>query len=539
MTWNLQFASLWAFLSMPVFDRTQQRELGQPGWLASLGLLAAFSSYAPLGVWANNVVGVGHWERLLILIAGVLTVAISVSIALVAAGARRTTALFTVGSGVVVMASGGSILVAIGTLTGTAFILVFWLAASLLVSRIPNHLPLFAGLSLAAIFLIAGPVVALVQSYASFGESNFRRSDGGVPSLESTPDFWLIVLDGYAGSTAYRQDGLDIEPIAVSNELEALGFKAYESAWASYPTTTGSVPNLLEMEYILSDGDDLNEATVRDLYRSIGGDNALMTTLKANGYTTTMIESGWSGSRCGLVDRCVVSPFLDEAVFKALQRSVFAEWVANNHGYAFTAGARGAMDWLMDNAVSLDSNNAADFVFGHIMAPHPPFFLDEDCEVNFDYARSGVQFSRPIDTYETRVGFYEAQARCIDRFMLDFARLLGPDSIVVFVGDHGTDSRNQLLISKSEWGTEEVQERMNAFLAVKAPGACETPDGTVIARITSGLIACLAGSIPEAMPSRIFIQDVAAPGEVGRMIELAPNLVREFIESRLEPAAIE
>lgn len=508
-------------------------ERQQPGWGWSVVLLAAFSSYAPLEIWASNVVGVGHWERLLVLIGLAFGAGLVLWSVLVRAGVRRTTALFGVSAGLVLAASGGSLLVAMGDLVAVLFMVFALAAAVTLVARIPSHGPLRVGLALAAVFLISGPLVSLIDSWTNFGTSNVVDVEVEGSSFDETPDIWLVVLDGYAGSTAYRQDGSILEPPGVSEGLSELGFDVYRSAWAAYPTTTGSVPSLLEMGYVLDDDATMNTATVRDLYHSIGGSNNLNSILSANGYTTTMIEAGWSGSGCVAVDRCVESPFLDEAVVKALERSVLVEWVAENYGYAFTNGAQSAMSWVLQNARELDENNTADFIFAHVMAPHPPFFLSEECEIEFDYRRSGVQFSRPTDSFDDRVGFYEAQARCVNSFMLELARTLGPDTVVIFVGDHGTDSRNQLLLDAAQWELEDIQERMNTFLAVRAAPGCDIPDGLVIPEVPLRLVNCLADQPSASMSSRIFIESVGRGGQPASVVELDSELVRELIDSRL------
>jgi len=504
-----------------------------PQWGSSVALLAVFSSYAPLEIWASNVVGVGHWERLLALIVLAFGVGLVLWSGLVWAGVRGTTALFCTTAALVLAASGGALLVAMGDLGGALFMVSALTIAVTLVARIPNHRPLRIGLAVAAIFLISGPLMSLVDSWTNFGTSNVVDVDVEMSSFDETPDIWLVVLDGYAGSTAYRQDGSIVEPPMVSEPLSELGFDVYRSAWAAYPTTTGSVPSLLEMGYVLDDGAAMNTATVRDLYHSIGGSNNLNAILTANGYTTTMIEAGWSGSGCGAVDRCVESPFLDEAVVKALERSVLAEWIAENYGYAFTNGAQSAMSWVLLNARELDENKRADFIFAHVMAPHPPFFLSEECEIEFDYRRSGVQFSRPSDSFADRVGFYEDQARCVNSFMLELARSLGPDTVVIFVGDHGTDSRNQLSLDAAQWELEAIQERMNTFLAIRAAPGCDIPDGLVIPEVPLKLVNCLADLPSASPPSRIFIESVGRGGQPASVVELDPELVRELIDSRL------
>lgn len=117
-------------------------------------------------------------------------------------------------------------------------------------------------------------------------------------------------------------------------------------------------------------------SSTQDMYNIISGDNLLREQLAENGYETHMIESGWSGSSCrSWYDECIVSPFLVESMFIVLEKSVLGPAVLENYGYAFTAGALNAMDWLRSRGPELSENGSSDFVFAHVMAPPRAFLL--------------------------------------------------------------------------------------------------------------------------------------------------------------------
>jgi hypothetical protein len=287
---------------------------------------------------------------------------------------------------------------------------------------------------------------------------------------------------------------------------------------------------MLNMAYVLEDGAVIDTATSRELFASIGGSNRFNTALQANGYSTTMIESGWGGSSCGAVDTCISAPFLDESVFWALAGSPFRQNVLNRYGYSFTAGAQHSMDWLLDNAETINRNGMPDFVFGHVLAPHPPFFLDEECDVVFEDARSGVQFSRSGVALEDRGSFFDEQANCIDNFMLSLSDLIDDETVVIFVADHGTDSRHQLVLSSTDWGPDEIEERMRVFLAVSDVG-CAFRDGIVLPEVLAMLLECISGVDQGHIEQRIFIGEAPGQGTDRGVKELSPDRVRQLVDS--------
>ncbi|MEX1091590.1 MAG: sulfatase-like hydrolase/transferase [Acidimicrobiia bacterium] len=419
----------------------------------------------------------------------------------------------------------------LGRILGWSFFLVVLTLVLVLVSRISDHRPLWLAMVFATVYVGSGTVISAVQSATSLGQSEAIINSSLRVELTRTPDIFLVVLDGYPASTEFREEtSARGSGPAVYDDLESLGFTVFRSAWSAYPTTNASLPSMLNMAYVLEDGAVIDTATKRELYASVGGDNRFSNALRANGYSTTLIESGWSGLSCGAVDTCVSAPFLDESVFLLFESSPFGQDVLRRYGYSFTAGAQHSMDWLLDNTEAINRNGIPDFVFGHVTAPHPPFFLDKECDVSFAEERSGVVFTRSEVTLDSRASFFDEQATCIDSFILALGDLVDDETMMIFVADHGTDSRNQLILSSTDWGPDEIDERMRVFLAMSDAG-CDYRDGVVLPEVLAMLLECISGVDQEPVEQRMFVGEAFATGTNHGVEELSPDRVRQFVDS--------
>ncbi len=414
-------------------------------------LLFAAAISLPLQLAASNVVGVPHPERLLLLgvglwLCGELLMYVLTRLRVSSRGAIAVSFFAVVGI------SRGGLVIGVFPLLGWVVLAAGVFALARLVSRIPSDPGVTAILVATTVFLLTPTLEGVYRTPRNWGENNVVASHiepVGTPT--ERPDIILIVLDGYAGRVSMEDDFGIKNPVWVA-ELNQRGFDVPSSAWSAYPSTPASISSLLDMSHPLEPGPGLTLATTKDLYDIIGGDNELARTLSSWGYHTTMVESGWSGSACGpLVDVCVPSALLDEATFFALEQSVFADLILEKFGFAFTAGAQRSIQWLLGSAPELASNQRPDFVFAHIMAPHAPFFLDERCDVRYEPGASGVEFLRAGVNDQVREALYLEQAACLDRFMFDIADTVPTNAVLVFIADHGTDSRRQLIRQPTDW----------------------------------------------------------------------------------------
>ena len=249
--------------------------------VALIGVAACFSF---LEIMADNLVGLTHPERLIGLMLAVWLSGVAVAMLMVRFGARRTRAVVFVFLVLVVATRGGMILHRFGAAWGWMLVFALIGVTGLLIKPIDNdHLLMAVSVPL-AVFLAFGPVLALYQSVANWGEDLTLPSRQIGVSFQETPDMFLVIVDGYGGLVSMEED-FGIETPVWDQALTELGFEIPRSSWSAYPTTTGSVPSLLDMSYPLKAGSAISIATTKHLYSMIGGDNALVVQLTVVDYT--------------------------------------------------------------------------------------------------------------------------------------------------------------------------------------------------------------------------------------------------------------
>lgn len=488
---------------------------------AALILLGAF--FWPLNVLAINLSSIVRPERvlglaLLVWVAGLLVAGILARFGMDIEAAENS------GFVVVVAAmSGGPFVRQFGGAGYLILIFVSVLAGWLFV-RLRGAVFVSALIWGAAVMLIAGPAIALVDSWRTLdGASAVQSGEKVVVELSTRPDIFLVVLDGYPGSLAAAQDGLDSGQIDLRAELLARDFEVPASSWSSYWTTMLSIPSLLEMGYPVQDPEWRSAQSHNDLHEVLSGSNAVTEALKANGYETHMVESGWSLGACGpAIDHCKPSPLLDEATYLTLRHTAAVSFLDGSPG-PYALGALEGFGWMHDHSARLSQSPSPDFLFMHVVSPHAPFFLRSDCSVEVSGERSGGRFDIPGVSIDVRERFFVQQMDCLDRLMLEVADAVEPDDVLIFVSDHGSDRRGQFDEDMTDWSHEAIVERLNTFLAVRLPEGCSVGDGVVVPNLFRGILDCLSTSTVEALPKRMWVNP---------MQELEPEVVHALVEMR-------
>jgi hypothetical protein len=517
---------------------TQDRELTSSSetkpkrrltWL-DVALLGIAASFVPLNVMAHNPLDFGHPERPLLMMGLVWLGALGVVILLMRFDVRRTTAVYSVFTFTALMMNGGRILFRLGEPVGWLVMAGLLGMAIALMSRAESHRLLTIIYVAVGAFLISGPAMAGVEAVWNRGQDRVEGPSSQALDLTTHPDVFVVVFDGYAGRLTLAEDFGLTDP-TVFEELERRGFEVPNSVWSAYPSTRSSVPSMLDMSYPVEAGPGVSVMSNRHLSDIMGGSNAATSLLEAEGYESVMIESGWSGSRCGdAIDRCVSSSFLDEAMFSMLAGTVGGPAMLETFGNSFTVGSRHAMNWVLENGPEIAVDGRPTFVFAHVMAPHPPFFLDGNCRTVFDGGRNGYLFARPTDDVSARREAYLEQAQCLNGFMMELSDSLPEDTILIFVSDHGTDKRNQLSREPETWTQEDLTERYNAFLAVRDGPGCSVGDEVILPNVLRRVLSCLSAEGLEDLEPRMFMYaPFGADGRSSPVTELDQKDVLGFL----------
>ncbi len=337
------------------------------------------------------------------------------------------------------------------------------------------------------------------------------------PSLpEGQNDVYFVVVDGYARADVlssmfgYELD-LDV--------FERHGLHVIADARTGYSSTVASISSMLTFSHVGTKGNRPTDRERAALHGIMGGANPVVEAFTDAGYEYVHIESGWDGTRCGeAVDVCLDAGLIDEASGILVERSIFSRWFQRRFGSAFTSNGLRAFEDLQ--VVSQTESQEPRFVFAHIPLPHPPMFLDRNCELVADPAMAGGALGSPglagSALLERRVEAYLQQIECVNARLGSFLDAVSNSDIVIITGDHGSDSVGQLSLKPGDWSADAVYERMSVFTALRVPG-CDAVQGSklMLPDLFRLVFACMTGNDPIRAHPEMFIYPVdSSPGVV-------------------------
>ena len=455
-------------------------------------VLLVAAAYTPLRGYIGNIEKFPHPERLVMIVLGYLALGLGWFVLFERLGFKREASLVSSLAFVLLASSGGTLAASSSTAIGLLIFLGVAIAGALLVNRVPGGLGAFIALGTFA-FLVVGLALSWSPTERPTQSMGQTVSSSMPTTLSVRPDVFLVLLDGFPGDRAIQEVYDSGIAFAESDGI------ARPEAWSSYPMTIASVASLLDMGYPLGDGDLVDEGSSEVLAQVMSGDNQFTRILDTNGYHVTYVESGYSRSYCAeIVDNCIESAFLDEGTHWILAQSILGMKLRERTGSAFTEGALHTMDWLGANVEAFADNDQHDFVFANVLAPHPPLFLDSQCEVVFEYWRVGNSVYAGDEIIGDRQEALIDQSKCVsafeDRFFIDAPE----DSVVMFLSDHGGDSLGQMSKADRVWDDTDVIERLNVHLAIRTPVECSFGTEVLLSEVLRDLLWCFAGTEPQS-----------------------------------------
>jgi hypothetical protein len=356
------------------------------------------------------------------------------------------------------------------------------------------------------IALVAGLVLAFVP-LANLGLQVVRAAQAArsTPSLQpqttpaeaaiddSLPDIYYIILDGYGRSDVLR-DFYSVDNGHFIRFLESRGFFVATSGHANYMQTGLSLASSLNMRYL----DDLLQQNVRDSndnspLRLLVQQSEVRRFLEAHGYQTVSFENSvslteWRNATVFITAHSKGLPSEQSLLLHGLALSEFDGLLLE------TTIARPFMDWMLQRQNVLHdlvdetyryhrtqilhafsalpdvaSAGSPQFVFAHIMAPHPPFVFGahgEEIPSTRPYQTQDVgccSRSEYIKGYADQVTFVgKMMEDTIDRILAQSAR----PPVIIIQGDHGPGAN---MDAYSADGTN-MRERLSILNAYLIPG---------------------------------------------------------------------
>lgn len=372
------------------------------------------------------------------------------------------------------------------TLRSHAYLLAAWAMLAIiglaLVARIDRQTAarVSGGLTVVALVLVAANVLPLWQlaGRGPIAGVTAPEPSASDPVAAGTRDVWYVVLDRYAGSVALERT-YDFDNSAFLDALRERGFVVAERATANYLKTGMSLVSSLNMAE-LDVAALAQESTAADdwtpIIRRIQSGHAVERFLHQRGYRYLHV-----GSRLG---DTIVNAAADEA-FVYTDTSEFSAALIDTtilaalEGILPSAVPRGSIAYVPDQSLAqfehlreAADRPGLDFVFAHILLPHPPYVFNADGSRVTDAQRD----TRTVDEQ------YVEQVRFTNATVLDLVDRLqsGPPDerpIVVIAADEGPFPeryrRDEEGFRWLEARPDELLRKFSILTAINVPGADE------------------------------------------------------------------
>jgi hypothetical protein len=246
-------------------------------------------------------------------------------------------------------------------------------------------------LNIAAVLLVAFNVFR-VANYAS---ESAAAAQGVAPPTDVTlhapanpPDVYYIILDRYANVDTLKS-AFDFDNEPFMRELEKRGFTIARHAWANYFKTAPSVYSSLQIQTI--DKAKLGETEApydfTNLYAALRDHLAVPSALKSIGYHYIHLGNWWEPTSYNIdadtTLRFQESAEFSGALFSTTFMSLFSPPAEDSGGEGDDGEtisrrdlARDSTLYTFDTLADMVDRPGPNFVFAHILLPHPPYIFN-------------------------------------------------------------------------------------------------------------------------------------------------------------------
>jgi hypothetical protein len=359
-----------------------------------------------------------------------------------------------------------------------------------------------------------------------------RRDFALASAGASRPDIYHIVLDGYARADVLAESyGFDNSRFI--RRLENLGFAVADRAVSPYNRTLEIMNSVFYGRYLpeQTSTDAVSERVYRDILSDQFQRNLVTTALSDMGYTLATTKSEFQPLEMNQAD--VV--FNDNLYgFTVFERTVYGRtlipWVLESLGFLNSTSSRSKMRESF--AVPLWAELPKPFfAYVHILAPHPPFDLDENGEriamsTSDIFTQTRYDRNIPEKVFRFRDGYVNKLRVVNDEVYAYVKRILAesPDpKIIIIHGDHGGGIFMDL---RDAAGTCH-KERMSPMVAVySSDGALQRalPDDLNIINLYRVVFNTYFGTDMPLRPSESMFVNIDDPT---RRTSISPEELRE------------
>ena len=250
--------------------------------------------------------------------------------------------------------------------------------------RLAERSPCILCLAIVVQAVQLGAVNVIGRSLTSEGPLRPAPVFAGTDS-PTTPDIYVILLDGYARADALKQV-FGVDESGFLGQLEERGFGVSSRALTNYPNTVQVLMAMFNMR-LLPDIPALqpvlagtNTEAQSAITHDVVMDNPLFDTLHQRGYEIVGISSGFAEVSLREADRYITTGALNEVEIGLLRRTIFGD-VLNTVAPDFAsqqARNRITTNFGLLGTLAAERPGHPRFIFDHIPSPHPPWVFNAD-----------------------------------------------------------------------------------------------------------------------------------------------------------------
>lgn len=371
-------------------------------------------------------------------------------------------------------------------------------------------------------FLGTVQVILLVPTlFRTSGVAPGREAGGAAevepPPQGGLPNIFYIVLDGYGRQDVLKQlYDFDNEPFL--RRLEEKGFCVLRKATSNYANTLPSLSSSLNMDYIQNFHLPLRNVGDAIILKGILTRNRVRKRLMRFGYRFTAIETGYELTDLRDAERYVMAASrLNEFEMGLAQMTPFSRlpgFARLSQWETHRRRVRGIFHALEE----LAADPGPQFVFAHVVCPHPPFVFD--AAGNFpgptpgDFMASGDFLVGVGGLSEAEHHFrYRAQVEYLNRLIEEsLARMVTPGmppALIILQGDHGPDSETHF----RRPDLTNRFERFNILFAIRTPPGLDLrfPQDLMPVNLFRSILSQEFGEDLDPLPERHFLSSCETP----------------------------
>lgn len=349
---------------------------------------------------------------------------------------------------------------------------------------------IFIGILALVLFQIAQTVYFELES----GRINRERAEA-VPiktdrskANPANPDIYYIIPDRYAGQKAF-QEQYKFDNSTFLNTLREKGFYVPENSTTNYPKTFLSLGSSLNMEYLDRFTEETEGGYSKDesLVTPIIMDNKVLRFLKDRGYSYVHMGSWWEPTKTNpSADHTFIprrrehfgadeftTGFYNTTIFSELLRLYFKDPTDVSETPQNNLHRQSALQQF-EELRKIPNLKGPKFVFVHILLPHDPFVLDENC----------TPISRIQRNKNTHQVNYINQVQCVNTMLNDAIDTILKNSktppIIVLQSDEGPFPMNSPIDGNQSWEDATdvtLQEKFPILNAYFLPDKVATQSG--------------------------------------------------------------